>query len=37
MFVHWGSGYPRVVGRHLFLHVYHKVNKMKLVSASLLA
>ena len=32
--VHHGSGYKRIVGRHLFPHVYHKVDKMKLFSAS---
>ena len=33
--VHQGPGYVRVVGRHLFPHVYHKVDKMKwLLSAS---
>ena len=32
--VHQGPGYVRVVGRHLFPHVYHKVDKMKLFSAS---
>ena len=32
--VHQRPGYIRVVGRHMFPHVYHKVDKMKLFSAS---
>ena len=32
--VHQGPGYVCVVGRHLFPHVYHKVDKMKPFSAS---
>ena len=32
--VHQGPGYVRVVGRHVFPHVYHTVDKMKLFSAS---
>ena len=32
--VHQGPGYVRMVGRHLFPHVYHKVDKIKLFSAS---
>ena len=32
--VHQGSGYERIVGRHLFPHVYQKVDKMKLFNAS---
>ena len=32
--VHEGLGYIRVVGCHLFPHVYHKVDKMKLFGAS---
>ena len=32
--VHQGPGYIHVVGCHLFPHVYHKVDKMKLFSAS---
>ena len=32
--VHQGSWYVRIVGRHLFPHVYHKVDKIKLFSAS---
>ena len=34
MHVHQGPGYMRIVGRHLFPHVYHKVDKMKLLRAS---
>ena len=32
--MHQGPGYVRVVGRHLFPHVYHKVDKTKLFSVS---
>ena len=32
--VHQGPGYVRIVGRHLFPHVYHKVDKDKIFSAS---
>ena len=32
--MHHGPGYVRVVGRHMFPHVYHKVDKMKLFSSS---
>ena len=32
--VHQGPRYVRIVGRHLFPHVYHKVDKVKLFSAS---
>ena len=32
--VHQGPGYVRVVGRQLFPHAYHKVDKIKLFSAS---
>ena len=32
--VHQGPGYVRIVGRHLLPHVYHKVDKLKLFSAS---
>ena len=32
--VHQGSRYMRIVGRHLFPHVYHRVDKVKLFSAS---
>ena len=32
--VHQRPSYVPVVGRHLFPHVYHKVDKMKLFSAS---
>ena len=32
--VHQGPGYVRIVGWHLFPHVYHKVDKVKLFSAS---
>ena len=32
--VHQGPGYVRIVGRHLFPHVYHKVDKAKLFIAS---
>ena len=33
MRVHQGPGYLHVVGRHLFPHVYRKVDKMKLFNA----
>ena len=32
--MHQGPGYVQRVGRHLFPHVYHKVDKVKLFSAS---
>ena len=32
--VHQGPGYWRVLGRHLFPHIYHKITKMKLFRAS---
>ena len=32
--VHQGPGYVRIVGRHLFPHVYHKVDKVRIFSAS---
>ena len=35
--VHPWSGYVRIVGRHLVPHVYYKVGKIKLFSASLCA
>ena len=34
MHVHQGCGYVRMVGRHVFPHVYHIVDEMKLFSAS---
>ena len=32
--IHQGPGYIRIVGRHLFPHVYHRVDKLKLFAST---